>query len=304
VKEWAEPIESISQHYRHRARFQVSKKGDIGFFNVKGNRIVEIEHCSIVQSEINDALALVRDGAPLDGVKQLEIVIDDSAQLGLNVTEGSGDAKVAVAQWAEQQGWLATAAMSYQAEGAQTLALPGGFTQVNRSVNKLMLEQAKKWLSVSAADRLLDLFCGNGNISLAFSRDVQAILGLEANGQAIQLANQSPSKSQNSQFLEENLFTKPFKDMPEVVKFEPTCVILDPPRAGAELVVNNLNTLPSVQKILYISCDPATFSRDIAVLVKEKWHLRKVGVMDMFPHTRHIESMALLEKKKTGHHSL
>jgi 23S rRNA (uracil1939-C5)-methyltransferase len=129
-------------------------------------------------------------------------------------------------------------------------------------------------------------------------------LGLEANGQAIQLANQSPSKSQNSQFLEENLFTKPFKDMPEVVKFEPTCVILDPPRAGAELVVNNLNTLPSVQKILYISCDPATFSRDIAVLVKEKWHLRKVGVMDMFPHTRHIESMALLEKKKTGHHSL
>ncbi|MFQ3231479.1 MAG: 23S rRNA (uracil1939-C5)-methyltransferase, partial [Reinekea sp.] len=128
-----------------------------------------------------------------------------------------------------------------------------------------------------------------------------SILGLEASDKAIELAMQSPSRQENSQYQVANLINTKLQDLPNVVDFEPTCVILDPPRAGAELAVNNLNALPSVQKILYISCDPATFARDLSSLVSDKWHLRKVGIMDMFPHTRHIESMALLEKKKIGH---
>jgi 23S rRNA (uracil1939-C5)-methyltransferase len=301
VKEWAEPIASVTKSYRHRARFQVSKKGEVGFYNIKGNRIVTIDHCSVVQEEINSALKLLQANAPLEGVKQVEIVIDDHKQLGIAVIEGSGVAKKAIEQWGIEQGWVAAEPLQYKAAGAETLAVPGNFTQVNRGVNAEMIEQAKAWLSINDSDRLLDLFCGNGNVSLPFSNDVHSILGLEASDKAIELAMQSPSRQENSQYQVANLINTKLEDLPNVVDFEPTCVILDPPRAGAELVVNNMNALPSIQKILYISCDPATFARDLSTLVSDKWHLRKVGVMDMFPHTRHIESMALLEKKKTGH---
>lgn len=300
VKEWAEPIASVAKSYRHRARFQVSKKGDVGFYNIKGNRIVTIDHCAVVEDDINKALTKLQADAPLEGVKQIEIVRDDHEQLGIAVIEGSGIAKAAIEQWGSEQGWVSTEPLQYSAAGSDTLAIPGNFTQVNRGVNNAMIEQAKTWLSVTESDRLLDLFCGNGNVSLPFSNDVQGILGLEASDKAIDLAMQSPSRQENSQYQVVNLINTKLQDIQSVVDFEPTCIILDPPRAGAELVVKNVNALPTVQKILYISCDPATFARDLSSLVKDKWHLRKVGVMDMFPHTRHIESMALLEKKKTG----
>ncbi|MBU2865109.1 methyltransferase [Reinekea forsetii] len=294
----AEPISIEKVAYRHRARFQVSKKGEVGFFNVKGNRIVPISQCAVVVPSINDALNIVKREAPLEGVKQLELVIDDTDQLGISVVEGSGASKSALAQWGEKQGWVSQAPLQYRSAGAQTWAKPGSFTQVNRRVNTAMIEQAKAWLDLDASDRVLDLFCGNGNVSLPFAKNVEAILGLEANQEAIDMAMNSEQANQQTRYCVANLFTSPLKDIPEIAQFNPTAVILDPPRAGAEAVVKNMNTLPTVQKILYISCDPATLARDIAELIHDKWHLRKVGVMDMFPHTRHIESMALLEKKK------
>ena len=161
-----------------------------------------------------------------------------------------------------------------------------------------MIQQAKAWLALGEQDRVLDLFCGNGNVSLPFATEVKAVLGIEANSDAIDMAQRSEQASEQVQYRVGNLFNTALADSPEVADLNAAAVILDPPRAGAEAVVKNMNTLPTVQKILYISCDPATLARDIATLISDKWHLRKVGVMDMFPHTRHIESMALLEKKK------
>lgn len=296
--ELAAPISLQENGYRHRARFQVSKKGDVGFFNQKGNRITPISRCEVVVPAINNALSLVIAQAPLEGVKQIELVIDDTDQLGIAVVEGSGAAKTAVAQWGESQDWVTQTALEYNSVGAQTWAKPGSFTQVNRPVNTAMIQQAKAWLALGEQDRVLDLFCGNGNVSLPFATEVKAVLGIEANSDAIDMAQRSEQASEQVQYRVGNLFNTALADIPEVADFNASAVILDPPRAGAEAVVKNMNTLPTVQKILYISCDPATLARDIATLISDKWHLRKVGVMDMFPHTRHIESMALLEKKK------
>ena len=172
---------------------------------------------------------------------------------------------------------------------------PQDFIQVNPSLNELMLAQALALLDVQAEEQVLDLFCGLGNFSLALALYAKKVIGVEGSEAMTHLAAENAARNglNNTHFYRANLFEpEAFGAFAEPVDK----LLLDPPRAGAEMVVRNIN-LWQPKRILYVSCHAATLVRDLAILVQEHgYRLQNIGVMDMFPHTSHVESMALLVK--------
>jgi 23S rRNA (uracil1939-C5)-methyltransferase len=289
-----EPVTMNPTNYRHRARFHISKQGDIGFHGAKGNQVVRIDQCPVLTPELQAALDCFSTSAPILGLSQVEIVIDDFGTIGLAVVKGSKKGCDAIQEWTSQQGWVVDRPLSYQAGHLQAKAKPGDFTQVNRIVNQKMIQRMQDWLALGQEDNLLDLFCGNGNLSLAVASTVKSVMGFESNQSAIEYAQAVAPN--NAHYRVANLFTADLQQIVNETEFKPTATILDPPRAGAERVCGTISKLKTVNKIGYISCDPATLARDLHILGRDKWHLRKIALVDMFPQTRHIETMVLLEK--------
>jgi 23S rRNA (uracil1939-C5)-methyltransferase len=296
VESWEPALRSEPWQYRHRARLHVSQSGQLGFHEAQGKRVIESAKCPVMTAELHEAFLLLKRDAPLLGIEQLELVVDDTGQVGVIGLKGKPKGLTKLHEWANEQGWVTDAALSYEANTQTTFANAGEFTQVNRAINQRMARQAADWLSLDADDRLLDLFCGNGNLSLGFASQTDAILGYEASEAAIFQANRASLELSNVHYQVADLFTVDLHEQRELMDFAPTVAVLDPPRAGAERCSRWLGKVPSLTKLLYISCDPATLARDLANLVQDDWHLRKVGLIDMFPQTRHIETMALLEK--------
>ena len=290
------PILSTPFQYRHRARFHVAPNGIVGFHGQKDHRVVAIKQCPVLVPALQLAFSQLQDDAPLQNIEQLELVVDDRGKLGLSILKGKQTAVRLLEAWANQRKWVLNEPLTYDSNEVSVFANPGDFTQVNRDVNVQMIQQIGTWLSPSKSDKLLDLFCGNGNIGLAFAANVASVLGLESSASSINQARLASTAFNNAQFAEENLFTSDLHRLQSVQQLTPTIVVLDPPRAGAERACEALSKLASVHRVLYVSCDPATLARDVRTLVNNKWHLRKVGLIDMFPQTRHIETMVLLEK--------
>jgi 23S rRNA (uracil1939-C5)-methyltransferase len=174
---------------------------------------------------------------------------------------------------------------------------PSDFTQVNPELNQRMVSQAMTLLDPTSSDTILDLFCGLGNFTLPIARKAKKVVGIEGSDAMVARAKANASLNQitNTDFYVADLF-QPFD--PSAWGEHPfNKVLLDPPRSGAQAVVEQIEKI-NPEKILYISCNPATFARDAGILVHEKHYtLLKAGIMDMFPHTSHVESMALFQRK-------
>jgi 23S rRNA (uracil1939-C5)-methyltransferase len=173
---------------------------------------------------------------------------------------------------------------------------PGDFIQVNKAVNELMIERAINWLDLSNSDRILDLFCGVGNFTLPVAPNVASIVGVEGVEEMVTRANQNAARNHlsNCEFYRADLS----KDLAALPWYKQgfNKIILDPPRTGALEVIRQLQG-HNPEMILYISCNPAALSRDGAELVKQGYISKKFSVMDMFPHTSHVESMMLFVNK-------
>ncbi len=172
---------------------------------------------------------------------------------------------------------------------------PVAFTQVNTHINRQMVAQALGWLDVQPGQRILDLFCGLGNFSLALGGQGAFVKGIEGGESAVVSAKKNAALNglNHCAFYQADL-SKDFCHR-DWAKATYDALLPDPPRAGAQSVITALkNKLPS--EILYISCNPATLARDAALLKAEGFILRRLGVMDMFPQTAHIESMALFAR--------
>ncbi|MAM89407.1 MAG: 23S rRNA (uracil(1939)-C(5))-methyltransferase RlmD [unclassified Hahellaceae] len=177
---------------------------------------------------------------------------------------------------------------------------PTDFTQVNMPLNREMLSQAMAWLQPQAEDSVLDLFCGLGNFTLPLARLSAQVTGVEGSLAMTAQAEHNARKNgiDNVSFAAGDLF-----DIAALRNADGGAqwirhydkVLLDPPRAGAEDVVRSMG-LFSPSAILYVSCNPATLARDAAILNAQGYRLRTLGIMDMFPQTAHVESMALFEK--------
>ena len=177
--------------------------------------------------------------------------------------------------------------------GVELCFEPTDFTQVNMALNRRMIDRALALLDPQPNERILDLFCGLGNFSLPLARRAGAVVGVEGEAELVERARENARRNaiDNVEFhaadLTGNLADEPWYGG----GFDK--LLLDPPRSGAAVVVANLPK-PLPRRIVYVSCDPATLARDAGTLVNDLgYRLVSAGVMDMFPHTAHVESIAL-----------
>jgi 23S rRNA (uracil1939-C5)-methyltransferase len=176
--------------------------------------------------------------------------------------------------------------------------LPNDFTQVNFELNKKMINLAIDLLELDEQDNVIDLFCGLGNFTLPISKYVNKVVGIEGDRGLVERAkeNAEVNNISNASFYKADLFE-------DVSGFEwfrgqnYNKALIDPARTGAIEIVDLLPKL-NVERLVYVSCNPATLARDTARLIDLGFYLENAGVMDMFPQTAHVESIALFTRKK------
>ncbi len=183
----------------------------------------------------------------------------------------------------------------YQETGVTVPFTPNNFIQVNQAVNRQMVSQAIQWLDPRKSDRVLDLFCGLGNFSLPLAKLVNQVVGVEGVAEMVEKATNNASLNQinNAQFYHANLEQDFEGQTWSAEKFDK--ILLDPARAGASGIIDQVSVL-GAERVVYVSCNPATLARDSQSLIEQGYQLTKLGMLDMFPHTSHLESMALFEK--------
>ncbi|MCQ4294704.1 23S rRNA (uracil(1939)-C(5))-methyltransferase RlmD [Pseudomonas stutzeri] len=317
---WAEPLVGPAFGYRRRARLAVrwdvkSKQLDIGFRASSSQEIVSIEQCPVLvqplQSLLPALLTALRDLSKPQAIGHIELFSGTAEAVLVRHTAALPEVDVARLRsfasanrtqlwWqgeGEPQADDPAATLGYRLE-AWDLELawrPGDFVQVNAPVNDAMVAQALAWLAAGKDERVLDLFCGLGNFSLPLARSGAQVTGAE--GVEAMVARAQENARHNSleyaHFYRADL-SKPLADAPWAGKGF-AAVLLDPPRDGALEIVRQMSMLKA-QRVVYVSCNPATLARDARELASQGYRLKRAGVLDMFPQTAHVEAMALFER--------
>jgi len=248
------------------------------------NRIAQIE---VAMDDDHTALVFRNLDLLSDSDQQALISYGQANDLWIYLQSGGPDTVTPL--------WPETPQLSYAPEEGLHLDFePNDFTQVNAGINYKMIQRTMELLEVSEQDRVLDLFCGLGNFTLPLAKRVTEVVGVEGDQALVQHAKDNADKNNlaNATFEQADLTQTELKDYPWA-KAGFNKILLDPPRSGAFEVLHQLTDL-GVERIVYVSCNPATLARDAGELVnKYGYTLISTGVMDMFPHTTHVESIAL-----------
>jgi 23S rRNA (uracil1939-C5)-methyltransferase len=322
---WLGPLAAEHWGYRRKARLGVrfvAKKGRtlVGFRERGTSYIAELSRCEILHPAVGEKLEAI--GALLDGlsirdrVPQIEMAMGDGpCVLVFRVLDSPCDADLArLAAFGETEGLC----IYLQEGGAETIrplpgqavdlyySLPGenvrvyfqpaDFTQVNLDLNRAMVGRALELLDPGPDERVLDLFCGLGNFTLPIARRALEAVGVEGDEGLVARArtNAECNGLDNARFHAADLYGEMDLAPWRHERFHKA--LLDPPRSGALQVLDLLPTM-GVDRILYVSCYPSTLARDADRLVNGLgYRLLAAGAMDMFPHTAHVESMALFER--------
>ncbi|SEJ04697.1 23S rRNA (uracil(1939)-C(5))-methyltransferase RlmD [Pseudomonas sp. NFR16] len=321
-EEWAAPLTGDEFAYRRRARIAVrwdvrSKQLEVGFRAASSQDIIAIEECPVLVQALQPIMtalpAMLRSLGKPQALGHVELFSGSANALLLRHTAPLAENDLATLKafcdahsaqlWlhgeGEPQPVDPSAALGYRLE-PWNLALayrPGDFVQVNAQVNTAMISQALDWLEPRADERVLDLFCGLGNFALPLalkSREVVAVEGVETMVQRA-TGNAASNDLHNVKFYQADL-SQPL-DKAAWVAEGFRAVLLDPPRDGAFEVVRNLKAL-GAERLLYVSCNPATLARDTVELIRQGYRLKRAGILDMFPQTAHVEAMALFEASK------
>ena len=168
---------------------------------------------------------------------------------------------------------------------------PTDFTQINYAINIQMVDRALELLEIEPNDKVLDLFCGIGNFTLPIATKCMTATGVEGNKTAVLQAKQNATSNnlKNIEFYITDL-TKELPNL-EWAKKEYDKILLDPPRTGGEEICKQIKKF-NAKKIVYVSCNPATFARDAKIIVDSGYTLQNLTLADMYPHTSHIETIA------------
>ncbi|MGH8084196.1 MAG: 23S rRNA (uracil(1939)-C(5))-methyltransferase RlmD [Lysobacter sp.] len=327
-----EPLTDVAWGYRRKGRFSVRRvekkdKTLVGFRETDPRFVADIASCRTVIPQIGEKVEAL--GALVDGLEarrdipQIEFIAGDpTAEFsGIALTirhlaplsEADRSALVAFGQQHGfaiflQPGGLDSVHPLWPTEPKLAFALPQwnlefvfrplDFIQVNAGLNGKMIADAIELLDAGPDDRVLDLFCGLGNFTLPLARSVLEVVGVEGEAGLVQRARENAAHNGigNAQFHAADLA----KDLSgqSWMREGFDKLLLDPPRSGADFVLAHL-PLKQFKRIVYVSCHPASLARDAGYLVNEKgWKLRAAGVMDMFPHTAHVESIAMFEPRR------
>jgi 23S rRNA (uracil1939-C5)-methyltransferase len=321
-------LKANSWHYRRRARLAarwVPKKGKtvVGFRERSTPFITNLTGCEVVSAEVSQLIeplsTLITGLSVRDRVPQIEVAHADTViALVIRVLSPLTDADIAL---------LKEFAQTYKVElylqpgGYETIAKlegdpaplsyrlpqfdvtiefqPTDFIQINARLNELMVEQALRLLDPTGEEDVLDLFCGLGNFSLPLARRAHRVVGIEGEQGLVERAKANAQRNgiTNAEFFTVNLAAEDLRLYPWAQrKYQK--VLLDPPRAGAREVLPVV-AASGASRIVYVSCHPGSLARDAGLLVAEHgFTLTAAGVMDMFPHTAHVESIAVFERTR------
>jgi 23S rRNA (uracil1939-C5)-methyltransferase len=176
---------------------------------------------------------------------------------------------------------------------------PTEFTQVNYAINRVMVERAMQLLNPQKGEIIADMFCGLGNFTLPIARSGAKVLGMEGSQQLVERALEGAKHNHLDHLTSyeiANLFEMTEKWLDKLGRFDK--MLIDPPRDGAMALCNSISKEHGPKRIVYVSCSPATLARDADILVNTKGYtLKSAGVINMFPHTAHVESIAWFEKE-------
>ncbi|CDG18824.1 23S rRNA (uracil(1939)-C(5))-methyltransferase RlmD [Xenorhabdus doucetiae] len=311
-------IHSPEYGYRRRARLGLQYHAKqrtllMGFRQSQTNDLVNIKHCPVMRPELEQLLQPLHQCLNrLQAVKRLghvELVLAESGPLVVlrhldplkhedkqTLRTFSLQHQVAIYLLGDEKSleplMAEQAAPWYQVDGLKLVFSPQDFIQVNDGVNQQMVTQALAWLDLQPTDRVLDLFCGMGNFTLPIATKVQAVVGVEGVAELVASGQYNARLNQlhNVDFFHANLEAEIHRQPWAAQGFNK--VLLDPARAGAAGVMAHIVKL-APEKVVYVSCNPTTLARDSKVLLEAGYHLVSVRMLDMFPHTGHLESMAL-----------
>lgn len=328
------PLYGPTWGYRHKARLSVKyvqkKERVLVGFNEKGTRFVaDMNSCEVLTPEVSALIAplqaMIFELTIRDKLPQIELAVGEGSVivLILRIMDAlSKNDETLLKTFADNhnvQIWTQTKGPDtikpfYVKIGLQALPLlayslpefnlnypfkPNEFTQVNPQINREMVSRAMQLLNLQAGENIADFFCGIGNFTLPIARSGAQVLGLEGLANLVERANESAAlnKIDNAKFDVADLFKMTPEILSELGHFDKW--LIDPPRDGAHELVKAITENTSPKVIVYVSCNPATLARDAGILVNEKgYKLVSAGVINMFPHTAHIESIAYFTKKQ------
>ncbi|MBL5921015.1 23S rRNA (uracil(1939)-C(5))-methyltransferase RlmD [Lelliottia amnigena] len=304
--------------YRRRARLSLSyepktQKLAMGFRKAASNDIVDVKQCPVLVPHLEALLPHLRNClSDLQGVRALghvELVLADNGPLmvlrhtaplsaqdreKLERFSHSHELTLFLAPQSEILERVSGDAPWYLSDGLRLTFSPRDFIQVNDGVNQQMVAKAIEWLDVQPDDRVLDLFCGMGNFTLPLAQRAASVVGVEGVNALVEKGQQNARHNtlENVTFFHENL--------EEDVTQQPWAkhgfdkILLDPARAGASGVMQHIIKL-APKRVVYVSCNPATLARDSEALLSVGYQIQRLAMLDMFPHTGHLESMVLFQ---------
>ena len=332
-KQILSPIHSKTEGYRKKARLGVRyvRKKDkvlVGFRERNGRFLAELNSCAILHESVGQRLIelqkMIANLSIYASIAQIEVAVDDAktALIIRHLVPFTAEDLAMIAQFAKAYDfWIylqpkgpdtvkrfypKSAQMAYNMQyslkdfGITIHFKPNDFTQINQEVNQKMVQRAISLLELSKTDTVLDLFSGIGNFSLPLATQAFEVVGVEGDRNMTDRATQNAMINgiDNITFHTANLFD----DISSQIWLHPkkyNKLLLDPPRSGAKEICSNIELI-APERIVYIACDPSTLARDGGILVNQKgYSLVSAGVIDMFPHTAHVESMAVFEKIDT-----
>jgi len=329
-QQWLDPLTGPIWRYRRRARLGVrwvEKKGGVlvGFRERRRSFITPLQTCLVLDERVADLLphlkSLVEGLSCRDRIPQIEVSAGDHAVALVfrHLAPLTGKDREALSLFAHEHGVhvllqsggidsieaLAPsppAVLSYRIPDfdIQLVFGPTDFIQVNGDMNSRMVLRAMELLAPSAGDHVLDLFCGLGNFTLPLARRSGQVLGIEAEDGLVAAARANAARNDvtNVEFRRANLYDE--QGETPWGSFRVDKLLLDPPRAGAMAVIRRLSA-PLPERVVYVSCYASTLARDAAYLVNMLgYEFRAAGVMDMFPHTSHVEAIALFVRPPDG----
>jgi len=322
---WQPPISGQAWGYRRTARLAVwhdkSDSMKIGFRQKNSKHIINVEHCPILAPALTDLVQAIRPVlSKLSNKREIThlqlFYLEQECFLIIRTTNNLTDQdKQALKQFAVEQNahvllepekqkyenvsektFPAEILLEYRIKELAFQFQPQNFIQINDEVNQQMVKQALDWLELTPDDLVLDLFSGVGNFTLPLAQKVRQVMAVEGVNDMVKRLKQNAALNNIKNVSAHQADLSQIDDRRKPQWLKPIDkLLLDPARDGAFDVVKKIPIL-APKKILYVSCNPATMARDVKQLLSAGYRLTKVGLLNMFPHTSHVEAMALLEK--------
>ncbi|MGG7971962.1 23S rRNA (uracil(1939)-C(5))-methyltransferase RlmD [Klebsiella aerogenes] len=308
--------------YRRRARLSLNyqpktQQLQMGFRKANSSEIINVVQCPVLVPQLEALLPAVREClTSLQSQRQLghvELVQADNGPLMVlrHTAALTAADKEKLERFSQTHGLsLYLAPQSeilehirgdepwYTSDGLRLVFSPRDFIQVNDGVNQKMVRTALAWLDIQPQDRVLDLFCGMGNFTLPLAKAAASVVGVEGVPALVAKGweNAALNGLQNVTFFHENLEEDVTRQAWAKHGFDK--ILLDPARAGAPGVMAHIIKL-APRRVVYVSCNPATLARDSEALLQAGYCIQRLAMLDMFPHTGHLESIVLFERELT-----